>query len=343
MTLANSTETATDRFSRPMRDLRISVTDRCNFRCTYCMPKEIYGEAYEFTPRAQLLTYEEIVRLTRLFARHGVRKLRVTGGEPLVRSNLDRLIGLLSTVPEVEDLTLTTNGYLLAAQAQALKEAGLKRVTVSLDSLDEEVFGKMNGQGFKVGRVLEGIEAAGAAGLSPIKVNCVVQKGVNDHTMVDLARYFKGTGHIVRFIEYMDVGNLNGWRLDEVAPAGEIVARIDAEFPLEPAGPNYFGEVAGRYRYLDGTGEIGVISSVTQPFCSTCTRARLSPQGELFTCLFGAKGKDLRGPLRDGATDEELAGIIEGVWRTRTDRYSGIRSSLTEPISHKVEMYQIGG
>ena len=343
MTLAESTGTTTDRFSRPMRDLRISVTDRCNFRCTYCMPKEIYGEAYEFTPKAQLLTYEEIARLTRLFARHGVRKLRVTGGEPLVRSNLDRLIGLLARIPGVEDLTLTTNGYLLAAQARALKEAGLQRITVSLDSLDDEVFGKMNGQGFKVGRVLEGIEAAAAVGLSPIKVNCVVQRGVNDRAIVDLARYFKGTGHIIRFIEYMDVGNLNGWKLDEVVPAAEIVALIDAEFPLEPAESNYLGEVAGRYRYLDGSGEIGVISSVTQPFCSTCTRARLSPQGELFTCLFGTKGKDLRGPLRDGATDEELTGVIEGVWRTRTDRYSEIRSSLTEPISHKVEMYQIGG
>ena len=343
MTLAESTVNVTDRLKRPMHDLRISVTDRCNFRCTYCMPKEIYGEAYEFTPKAELLTYEEIARLTRLFARHGVRKLRVTGGEPLVRAGLDSLIALLSRIEGIEDLTLTTNGYLLAAQARALKDAGLQRITVSLDSLDEEVFGKMNGQGLGVGRVLEGIEAAASVGLRPIKVNCVVQKGVNDHTIVDLARHFKGTGHIVRFIEYMDVGNLNGWKLDEVVPAAEVVARIGAELPLEPVDPNYFGEVAGRYRYLDGSGEIGVISSVTQPFCSTCTRARLSPQGQLYTCLFATTGRDLRGPLRDGATDDELSDIIAGVWRVRTDRYSEIRSSLTDSIGRKIEMYQIGG
>ena len=343
MALAKSTTTVTDRLNRPMRDLRISVTDRCNFRCTYCMPKEIYGEAYEFTPKAELLTYEEIARLTRLFVGRGVTKLRITGGEPLVRANLDELVALLSRIDGVEDLTLTTNGYLLASQAAALKKAGLTRITVSLDSLDSEVFGQMNGRGFEVDRVLEGIEAAHAVGLHPIKINSVVQKGVNDQGIIDLARHFKGTGHIVRFIEYMDVGNLNGWRLDEVAPAAEIVSRISAEFPLAPAEANYFGEVAGRYRYVDGEGEVGVISSVTQPFCASCTRARLSPQGQFFTCLFGAEGKDLRGPMRHGATDEELADILAGVWSVRTDRYSEVRASLTEPVGHKVEMFQIGG
>ncbi len=343
MTTSELKNMLTDRLSRPMRDLRISVTDRCNFRCDYCMPKEVYGEAYEFTPKAQLLTYEEIWRLTRLFVRNGVTKVRITGGEPLVRNDLASLVAPLSEIEGIDDLTLTTNGYLLAAQASSLRQAGLKRITVSLDSLDDEVFGRMNGRGFGVARVMEGIDAAASVGLRPIKINCVVRKGVNDHTVLDLARRFKGTGHIVRFIEFMDVGNLNGWKMDEVVPAAEIVARIGAEFPLEPVQPNYPGEVAGRYRYLDGSGEVGVISSVTQPFCSACTRSRLSPQGQLFTCLFGTEGRDLRAPLRGGATDDELESIIAATWRSRTDRYSDIRSSLTEPIGHKIEMYQIGG
>jgi cyclic pyranopterin phosphate synthase len=332
-----------DQLRRPMRDLRISVTDRCNFRCTYCMPAEIYGERYEFLPRSEILSYEEIARIAAIFARLGVRKIRVTGGEPLIREGLERLIAQLSSIPEIEDVALTTNGYLLAPRAQALKDAGLGRITVSLDSLDDEVFGKMNGRGFGVARVLEGIEAASQAGLRPIKIDAVVHKGVNDHTIVDLARHFKGSGHIVRFIEFMDAGNLNSWRMDQVVPSAEVVRLIDAEFPLDPADPNYFGEVADRYRYKDGSGEIGVISSVTQPFCSTCTRARLSPQGQLYTCLFGTEGRDLRTPLRDGASDEEIEGIIAGTWKDRTDRYSEARTTLTEPVAGKIEMFRIGG
>ena len=343
MNLAATTETATDRLGRPMRDLRVSVTDRCNFRCPYCMPKEVYGEAYEFTPKSELLTYEEIGRLAALFVRQGVTKLRITGGEPLVRSNLDRLVAILAPLEGLEDLTLTTNGYLLAKQAKALKDAGLRRITVSLDSLDQEVFGRMSGRGLELDRVLEGIQAAEDVGLGPIKINCVVQRGVNDHTIVDLARRFKGTGCIVRFIEYMDVGNLNGWRLDEVVPAAEVVERIGGVFPIEPVEANYYGEVAGRYRYLDGDGEIGIISSVTQPFCASCTRIRLSPKGQLFTCLFGTEGKDLAGLLRSGASDEEISGVIGGIWKNRMDRYSEIRASLTAPAGRKVEMYQIGG
>ena len=306
------------------------------------MPKEIYGEAYDFTPKAELLTYEEITRLAHVFASLGATKVRLTGGEPLVRSGVDQLVRMLSDLPGVEDLTLTTNGYLLAAQAKALQAAGLRRITVSLDSVDDAVFGRMNGMGYGVQRVLEGIEAAAEAGLDPIKVNCVVQRGVNDHTLVDLARRFKGSGVIVRFIEYMDVGNLNGWKMEQVVPESEIVARVSAALPLEPVEANYFGEVANRYRYLDGSGEIGVIASVTQPFCASCTRARLSPQGQLYTCLFGTQGKDLRGPLRAGASDADLTDLITGVWQARTDRYSEIRASVTQP-RHKVEMYHIGG
>ncbi len=340
---ADASETVIDRMRRPLRDLRISVTDRCNFRCTYCMPAEIYGERYEFLPRAEILSYEEIARLAAIFARLGARKIRVTGGEPLVREGLERLIAQFSGIPGIEDIALTTNGYLLAPKAQELKDAGLDRITVSLDSLDDEVFGKMNGRGFGVARVLEGIDAASQAGLHPIKVDAVVHKGVNDHTIVDLARHFKGSGHIVRFIEFMDVGSLNGWRMDQVVPSAEVVRLIDAEFGIEPVHPNYFGEVADRYRYRDGSGEIGVISSVTQPFCSTCTRARLSPQGQLYTCLFGTEGRSLRAPLRDGASDEEIERIVAGTWRDRTDRYSEIRTSLTEPVGGKIEMFRIGG
>ncbi len=335
----------TDRFRRPFRDLRISVTDRCNFRCTYCMPAEIYGERYQFLPKSQLLTFEEIERLTRVFVGLGARKVRLTGGEPLVRNEVEHLVERLARVEGVDDLTMTTNAYLLPQKAQTLRVAGLGRVTVSLDTLDDEVFRQMNGRGFGVDRVLEGIEAAERAGFHPIKVNSVVQRGVNDHTIVDLARYFRERGHIMRFIEYMDVGTLNGWRMDDVVPADEIVALIDAEMPLVPVESNYPGEVASRYRYADGDGEIGVIASVTKPFCGDCTRLRLSPEGQMFTCLFGSVGTDLRGPLRDGATDEEIAALAGGVWRAREDRYSEERASLTEELRsrEKVEMYKIGG
>ena len=333
----------TDTFGRPLKDLRISVTDRCNFRCPYCMPSEIYGERYHFLPKAELLSFEEITRLTRIFVKLGVNKLRLTGGEPLLRSELSNLVSMLAAVPGVDDLTLTTNGFLLEQQAQALRDAGLQRITVSLDSLDDAVFRQMNGRNFGTEQVLRGIRKAEEVGLQPIKINVVVQRGVNDHTVVDLARYFKGTGHIVRFIEFMDVGNLNGWKLDQVVPADEIFKRIGAEMPIEPIAPNYPGEVAERFRYLDGSGEIGIIASVTKPFCGTCTRARLSTDGKLITCLFATEGTDLRGPLRAGATDRELEERIKGVWGLRTDRYSEIRASLTEPVGRKVEMYQIGG
>ena len=335
-----------DLFGRPLRDLRISVTDRCNFRCPYCMPAEIFGEAYEFLPKDEILTFEEISRLATLFVDAGVNKLRITGGEPLLRVDLSKLIAQLAAIPGADDITLTTNGYLLAQQAKQLAEAGLDRITVSLDSLDDEVFKRMNGRGFGTRRVLDGIGRASEAGLNPVKINAVVQKGVNNHTLVDLARHFKGTGHIVRFIEYMDVGNRNGWKLDEVVSAAEIVAMIDAELPLEPAEPNYVGEVANRWRYCDGSGEIGVIASVTQPFCANCTRARLSTDGKLYTCLFATDGVDLRGPMRQGASDADLAGIIAGAWSVRRDRYSEERTELTTAESAartKVEMYHIGG
>ena len=336
----------TDLFGRPLRDLRISVTDRCNFRCPYCMPAEIFGEAYEFLPKDEILTFEEISRLAALFVDAGVNKLRITGGEPLLRVDLFKLIAQLAATPGADDITLTTNGYLLAKQATLLSEAGLDRITVSLDSLDDEVFKQMNGRGFGTRRVLDGIGRASDAGLNPVKINAVVQKGVNDHTLVDLARHFKGSGHIVRFIEYMDVGNRNGWKLDEVVSAAEIVSMIDAELPLEPAEPNYLGEVANRWRYRDGSGEIGVIASVTQPFCANCTRARLSTDGKLYTCLFATDGVDLRGPMRQGASDADLADIIAGAWRVRRDRYSEERTELTAAEASartKVEMYHIGG
>jgi cyclic pyranopterin phosphate synthase len=332
----------TDQLGRPLRDLRISVTDRCNFRCTYCMPREVFGPGYQFLERAELLTYEEIARLARLFVAAGVEKIRLTGGEPLVRRDLPRLVEMLSATPGLRDLTLTTNGALLNAQARELAEAGLRRITVSLDALDDETFMRMNDAGVPVARVLEGIEAAAEAGLAPIKVNAVIQRGVNDHAIVDLARHFRGTGHIVRFIEYMDVGTTNGWRMDDVVSAREIVERINAVFPIEPAAPNYRGEVAKRWRYLDGQGEVGIISSITQPFCGDCSRARLSPEGQLYTCLFSARGHDLRGPLRAGATDEEIAGLIGALWRVRDDRYSEIRSAETAGLP-KVEMSHIGG
>jgi GTP 3',8-cyclase len=330
-----------DTLRRPLRDLRISVTDRCNFRCTYCMPKEVFGRDYEFLRREQLLTFEEIERLVGTFVAHGVEKVRLTGGEPLLRRELERLVAMLAAVPGL-DLTLTTNGSLLPQKAQVLADAGLRRVTVSLDSLDGEVFMAMNDVDFPVERVLEGIEAAAAAGLSPVKVNMVVKRGTNEDSVVPMARYFHGSGHIVRFIEYMDVGATNGWRLDEVVPAAEIVAAIDAELPLEPLDPNYHGEVARRYRYRDGGGEIGVIASVTQPFCGDCTRVRLSADGTLYTCLFAARGHDLKSLLRSGASDAELSAAIRRIWTRRTDRYSELRSEETVDLP-RVEMSYIGG
>jgi GTP 3',8-cyclase len=332
--------TVNDTLGRPLRDLRISVTDRCNFRCVYCMPKEVFGRDYAFLERKELLTFEEIARLARVFAGEGVHKLRVTGGEPLVRRDLDRLIALLSELGDL-DIALTTNGALLSRHASRLAEAGLSRVTVSLDSLDEAVFRAMNDVDFPVARVLEGIDAAAAAGL-PVKVNVVVKRGLNDESIVDMARHFHGSGHALRFIEYMDVGHTNGWRLDDVVPAAEIVAAIDAVLPLEPVDAAYRGEVANRFRYRDGGGEVGVIASVTQPFCGDCTRARLSADGQLYTCLFAVRGHDLRALLRDGASDNELREAIARIWQRRTDRYSELRTAETASLP-KVEMSFIGG
>jgi cyclic pyranopterin phosphate synthase len=309
------------------------------------MPSEIFGESYKFLPKEEILSFEEISRLARIFVEFGVNKIRITGGEPLLRTDLHVLIDMLSGTPGLDDLTLTTNAYLLPQQAQQLKDAGLKRITISLDTLDEEVFKVMNGRGISIDKVLAGIDAADAAGLSPIKINAVVQKGVNDHTVVDLARYFKDSGRIVRFIEYMDVGNRNGWKWDQVVPSAEVVQRIDAEMPLEPIDSNYTGEVANRYRYRDGQGEIGVISSVSQPFCANCTRARLSTDGKLYTCLFATNGMSLRDELRAGASDDDLRTLISKIWTQRTDRYSEERTELApeENTPSKVEMYQIGG
>ena len=331
----------TDKFNRPLRDLRISVTDRCNFRCTYCMPAEIFHERFQFLPKNQLLTFEEITRISNIMVKLGVVKLRLTGGEPLLRQDIDSLIAQLAQIEGVDDLAMTTNAYLLPQMAQSLKNAGLHRLTISLDSLDEAVFQQMNGNRASVEKVLLGIEAAEKVGFSPLKINCVVQKGVNDHTLVDLARYFKDRGHIVRFIEYMDVGTMNGWKLGEVLPAKKLIEAIHAEMPLEPVNPQYRGEVADRYRYQDGSTEIGVIASVTKPFCGDCTRLRLSPEGELFTCLFGTTGADLRQVLRAGVTDDELEQFIRQLWSRREDRYSEERTNITR--NNKVEMYHIGG
>ena len=328
-----------DRLGRPLRDLRISVTDRCNFRCVYCMPKEVFGRDYRFLPRAQLLDYEEITRLARAFVANGVSKIRITGGEPLVRKHVERLIEMLAAL-DVE-LTLTTNGTLLPQKAPALAGAGLSRVTVSLDSLDDAAFRAMNDVDFPVERVLEGIEAAAAAGL-PVKVNAVVKRGLNDEGIVAMARHFRGTGHVLRFIEYMDVGHTNGWRMDDVVSAREILDAIGAEFPLEPVEPSYRGEVATRWRYTDGAGEIGVIGSVTQPFCGDCTRARISAEGQLYTCLFAVRGHDLRALFRSDATDADLDTAIASIWSRRTDRYSELRTSETATLP-KVEMSYIGG
>ena len=329
-----------DTFHRPLRDLRVSITDRCNFRCVYCMPKEVYGRDYAFLPRRDLLTFEEIARLAQVFAGLGVEKIRLTGGEPLIRRDVERLVEMLAEIPGL-DLTLTTNGAALVQKAQALKDAGLGRITVSLDSLDDDVFRAMNDVDFPVQTVLDGIEAASAAGL-PVKVNVVVKRGVNEDSVLPMARHFRDRGHIVRFIEYMDVGHTNGWRLDDVVPAADIVAAIDAELPLEPLPPRYPGEVAERYRYRDGSGEIGVIASVTRPFCGACTRARLSADGSLYTCLFATTGHDLRALVRGDAGDDEIAAALGGIWRERADRYSELRSSAT-PDLPKVEMSYIGG
>jgi len=332
--------TVTDTLGRPLRDLRISVTDRCNFRCVYCMPRDVFGRDYRFLPRRELLTFEEIERVAKIFVGLGVRKLRLTGGEPLLRRDLEDLVARLARLGAL-DLTLTTNASVLDEKAAALAAAGLTRVTVSLDSLDDDVFRAMNDVDFPVLRVLAGIDAAADAGL-PVKINVVVKRNLNEGSIVEIARHFRGTGHTVRFIEYMDVGATNGWRLDDVVPAAEIVDAIAADFPLEPVEPAYRGEVARRYRYVDGAGEIGVIASVTQPFCGDCTRARLSADGKLHTCLFAVRGHDLRAILRSGDADDELDRAIRSVWERRTDRYSEIRTEETSRL-RKVEMSYIGG
>ncbi len=330
-----------DRLGRPLRDLRISITDRCNFRCVYCMPKETFGKDYQFLERSALLSFEEITRVAQLFTRLGVEKIRITGGEPLVRRNVEKLIEQLAAIPGL-DLTLTTNGSLLAKKAQALRAAGLKRITVSLDSLDDAVFKAMNDVDFPVAKVIEGIDAAAAAGLAPVKINMVVKRGLNEHSILPMARFFRERGHILRFIEYMDVGASNGWRMDDVVSAREIVDTISREMPLEPADANYTGEVAERWRYKDGRGEIGVIASVTQAFCRDCTRARISTEGQLYTCLFATSGHDLRGLIRGGASDDEIIARIGSVWSAREDRYSEIRGKNTIPLK-KIEMSYIGG
>jgi GTP 3',8-cyclase len=334
-------EALRDTMGRPLRDLRISVTDRCNFRCVYCMPKEVFGKDYAFLERKELLTFEEITRVVRVFRRLGIEKVRLTGGEPLVRRNVEQLVAMLAAIPGL-DLTLTTNGSSLAKKAAGLREAGLKRITVSLDALDDATFKAMNDVDFPVSRVLEGIDAAAAAGLGPVKVNMVVKRGLNEGEILPMARCFRERGHILRFIEYMDVGATNGWRMDDVVTAREIVAMIDAEMPLEPADPHYRGEVAQRWRYRDGGGEIGVIASVTQAFCRDCTRARLSTDGKLYTCLFATAGHDLRSLVRGGATDEEIEPRIREIWSRRSDRYSEIRTSNTARVQ-KIEMSYIGG
>jgi cyclic pyranopterin phosphate synthase len=334
--------TPIDTLDRPLHDLRISVTDRCNFRCTYCMPKEVFGRNYQFLPHEQLLSFEEIERLSRAFVQVGVRKVRLTGGEPLMRRELETLVAKLAAIPGVEDLALTTNGSFPVSRILSLKEAGLKRMTVSLDALDDATFMAMNDVDFPVAKVLEWIEASADAGLSPVKVNMVVKRGLNEHAILPMARYFREHGHILRLIEYMDVGHSNGWRMDDVVTARQIFESIHAEMPLEPLDPNYRGEVAERYRYADGRGEIGIIASVSQPFCGDCTRARLSADGRLFTCLFAIGGADLRGLLRRGASDDDLMAAIAAVWQKRADRYSELRSAQTEALP-KVEMSYIGG
>ena len=332
-----------DTWDRPLRDLRISVIDRCNYRCPYCMPADIYGEGYEFLPRRHWLTAGEIKRVAGLFMQLGVTKIRITGGEPLLRRDVIEIVGSLNSLPGLQDLALTTNGSRLAAQAQELHKAGLKRITVSLDSLDEGVFRTMNGDRGGVAQVLEGIDEAQRAGLAPIKLNVVIQKGKNEHTALDLLEHFRGTGIIVRFIEYMDVGTLNGWRMDEVVTSKTLLERISARWPLTPVKPNYRGEVARRYAFEDGQGEVGFISSVSEPFCGDCHRARLSADGTVYTCLFAKLGTSLREPLRAGASDADLIGLLQSTWRGRTDRYSERRGREGQPTEARVEMYRMGG
>ncbi|GIZ51045.1 GTP 3',8-cyclase MoaA [Noviherbaspirillum aridicola] len=338
-----------DALSRPLHDLRISVTDKCNFRCVYCMPKEVFDKSHVFLPHSSLLTFEEIARIARIFIAHGVHKIRLTGGEPLLRKHLDKLIAMLAEMRTLSgeplDLTLTTNGSLLARQAQALKDAGLKRVTVSLDAIEESTFRRMNDVDFPVAEVLRGIDEAHRVGLGPIKINMVVKGGMNDHQILPMARHFKGSPFILRFIEYMDVGASNGWKLDEVVPSSEVVRRISEEMPLVPLDPNYSGETAERWRYVDGGGEVGVISSVTQAFCRDCSRMRLSTEGKLYTCLFAAGGHDLKALMRQGRSDAEISTAVAHIWRKRTDRYSELRSQATEGLTGvpKVEMSYIGG
>ncbi|MBL8098711.1 MAG: GTP 3',8-cyclase MoaA [Anaerolineales bacterium] len=330
-----------DSLNRPLRDLRISVTDRCNFRCVYCMPKEVFGADYEYLHRNQILTFEEITRLAKIFSKHGVKKIRLTGGEPLIRKGIVDLVAMLASISDL-DLTLTTNGSLLSKLALPLKTAGLKRVTVSLDSLDDEIFKAMNDVDYPVAKVIEGMDAAASVGLTPIKVNMVVKRGVNEQSILPMARFFREKGYILRFIEYMDVGHSNGWRMDDVVSSKEIISIINQEMPIEPVDPNYQGEVAERWQYKDGSGEVGFISSVTQAFCGTCNRARLSAEGSLYTCLFAIKGHDFKELLRSGATDDEISEKISQVWHKRADRYSEIRSENTIPLP-KVEMSHIGG
>jgi GTP 3',8-cyclase len=333
----------TDQFNRPLRDLRISVTDRCNFRCVYCMPKEIFGAGYPFLSRDETLSFEEIARLGRIFVEHGVRKFRLTGGEPLVRRNLEELVALLTEIDGLEDIALTTNGSLLSPKkAQALKQAGLQRITISLDSLDNTTFQAMNDVGFPVEKVLQAVDNAVTAGLEPVKIDMVVKRGANEDSIIPMAERFRGTGVILRFIEFMDVGSTNGWRMEDVVPAQEIIDTVSSVWPLMPIDPNYPGEVANRWQYLDGQGEVGVIASVTMPFCGDCNRARLSSDGQLYTCLFGIKGHDFRAMLRDGSTDDEISDLLKTVWGNRVDRYSEIRSSNTIHLK-KIEMSRIGG
>ncbi|HUP47243.1 MAG TPA: GTP 3',8-cyclase MoaA [Thermoanaerobaculia bacterium] len=332
-----------DALRRPLRDVRISVTDRCNFRCVYCMPKEIFGRDFPFVEREQLLTFEEIARLVRILAGLGVQKVRLTGGEPLLRRGLERLVGQIAAIDAIGDIALTTNGSLLTpARARALASAGLRRVTISLDSVDDATVRRMNDVGIPVERVFEAIAAAAAAGLTPLKLDMVVMRNLNDASVVEVARRFRHTGHVVRFIEYMDVGNTNGWRMQDVVSGAEILRLIAAEWPVEAIVPNYYGEVAQRWRYTDGGGEFGVITSVTQPFCGSCTRLRLSASGEVYTCLFAGSGHDLRAPLRGGASDQEIAATLGSIWRLRDDRYSEVRSAATAAL-RKVEMSHIGG
>ena len=332
-----------DRLARPLHDLRISVMDRCNFRCPYCMPKERFHDNYRFLKSNERLSFDEIVRLSRLFAGIGVRKLRLTGGEPLLRANLPELIGDLSDIPGIDDIALTTNGVLLGKHAVDLQAHGLRRLTVSLDTLDRELFTRMSGGFAALDQVLQGIEAAIAARLTPLKINTVIERGVNDHTIFDLLEYFRGRSVIVRFIEFMDVGNRNQWRPEMVVPSSELAARIHERWPIHPVSENYQGEVAKRWRFDDGAGEIGFISSVSQPFCGACSRARLSSEGKFYTCLFATQGLDLRAPMRDGASDQELTQMIRGTWQQRTDRYSEVRGELRLRSGQKIEMFYIGG